>query len=805
MEGYKEQGARSKRTIQWSSGPWKISKTLAHSTGYNGGHDENPGIVLPVPDITSHGARLRSLLPVLLISLLCLPALLMAQGTAGLNRKTVEIPRLSADVTINGRLDESAWSNAALIEDLHQVFPEEFVTPTQPTQVRVFYTENALYVGATLFESDTSQITDRVLRQGQSLDSDDVFAVIIDPYLDRRNGYRFEVNPNGVRWEGLFQNIIEVEGNWEGIWEVRAQRSEEGWVAEIRIPFQSLSFNPDSTTWGLNFNRIRRVDNESIAWVSYNREVNPSTSGTATGMEGLRQGVGLDVVPSMTLRRNRSFGVGGFKEDHYEPQLDVFYKVTPQLNASLTLNTDFSATEVDDRQVNLTRFNLFFPEKRDFFLRDVDIFEFGQVGSGGFNNISGTGSAAASNPARQNARPFFSRKIGLGPNGQILDLVGGVKLSGRVGDWNVGTLAINQGEESGIGLDSQNIFVGRTVLNVGSRTQVGAIVTDGNPQANIDNTLVGTDVRYRNTSFYGNTVEASAFYQETDTEGLASSENASYGLNLFLPNAQGWQGLYQYKRVEENFFPAVGFVNQTDIEDHHLNFGYREFYAPTAFFRSVALLAEGYRAENLDDGSLNNENLGIRLTSFTNTNDSYWTRYIYYKEILRQPFTIYRASDGSRTITIPAGEYSWDEGFIGMSFGGQRRLSGSLMMFAGEYYDGSHFQKNGNVTWRPNRNFSLAFNFTENAIKLPGGNFTVRLFGINSQYAFSSTLSWSNLIQYDNISENLGWNSRLHWVPRAGQQAFLVLNWGLQDRDKDNHFDSTVADLSLKFNYTFRF
>ena len=744
---------------------------------------------------------------VLLSAMLCLLMMTQsyAQETTGLNRKTVEIPRLDADISINGRLDESAWSRAALVEDLHQVFPEEFVSPSQPTRVLVFYTETAIYVGATMVESDPGQITDRVLRQGQSLDSDDVFAVIIDPYLDRRNGYRFEVNPNGVRWEGLFQNIIEVESNWEGIWEVRSQRNEEGWVAEIRIPFQSLSFNPDSSSWGLNFNRIRRVDNENIAWVSYNREVNPSTSGTATGLESLRQGVGLDVVPSMTLRRNRQFGPGGFTENHYEPQLDVFYKITPQLNASLTMNTDFSATEVDDRQVNLTRFNLFFPEKRDFFLRDVDIFEFGQIGSGGFNNVSGTGSAAASNPARQSARPFFSRKIGLGPNGQILDLVGGVKLSGRVGDWNVGTLMINQGEENSLGLDSQNIFVGRTVLNVGSRTQVGAIVTDGNPQANIDNTLVGTDVRYRNTSFYGNTVEASAFYQQTDTEGLANSDNASYGVNLFLPNAQGWQGLYQYKRVEENFNPAVGFVNNRDVQDHHLNLGYRQFYAPTAFFRSIALLAEGYRQENLDDGTLNNENLGIRLTSFTNTNDSYWTRYIYYKEVLRQPFTIYRASDGSRTITIPAGEYSWDEGFIGMSFGGQRRLSGSLMMFAGEYYDGSHFQKNGNITWRPNRNFSLAFTFNENAIKLPDGNFTVRLYGINSQYAFSSTLSWSNLVQYDNVSENLGLNSRLHWIPRAGQQAFLVLNWGLQDRDKDNYFDSTVADLSLKLNYTYRF
>lgn len=742
---------------------------------------------------------------ILFAGLLLLSCAVFAQptGEAGRVVKSVEIPQLADRPTINGVLDEAVWSRAALIEDFHQVFPEEYVTPTQPTRVRIFYTQDALYVGARMLEADPGQITDRVLRQGQSLDADDVFAIILDPYLDRRNGYRFEVNPNGVRWEGLFQNIIEVESNWDGIWEARAQKDDHGWTAEIRIPFQSLSFNPDSSSWGMNFNRIRRGSNENIAWMSNNREINPSTAGTATGLAGLRQGVGLDIVPSMTLRRSRTYGTDGFSDNNSEPQLDLFYKITPQLNASLTLNTDFSATEVDDRQVNLTRFNLFFPEKRDFFLRDVDIFEFGQIGSGGFNSLSGTGSAAISAPARQNARPFFSRKIGLSADGQTIDLDGGVKVSGRVGDWNLGTLVIRQGETADI--DSQDVFVGRTVLNVGSRTQVGAIVTDGNSQGDIDNSLVGADIRYRNTAFHGNTVELSAYYEETETEGIANEDNASYGVNFFLPNAQGWQALYQYKRVEENFFPALGYVNVNDIEDHHMNVGYRHFLKPDDFFRSAALILEAYRAENLNDGSLNNQNVGLRLTTFTNSNDSYWTRYVRYKEVLPEPFTIYRASDGSRAITIPAGAYSWNEGFVGMSWGGHRRISGGLQFWSGDYYDGEHLQTNGNLTWRPNQHFALTLTSTSNRIELSNGDFTLRLYGLNFQYAFSSTLSWSNLIQYDNVSENAGFNSRLHWIPRAGQQAFLVLNWGLSDTDKDNHFDSTFADLSLKFNYTFRF
>jgi hypothetical protein len=169
------------------------------------------------------------------------------------------------------------------------------------------------------------------------------------------------------------------------------------------------------------------------------------------------------------------------------------------------------------------------------------------------------------------------------------------------------------------------------------------------------------------------------------------------------------------------------------------------------------------------------------------------------------PFTIYRASDGSRTVTIPAGLYSWNEFLASLQFGGQRRLSGNYYLQGGDYYSGTHLQHRGNITWRPNRNFAIDVSATQDRIELPGGNFTVRLFGINSQYAFSSTLSWSNLIQYDNVSENMGFNSRLHWIPKAGQQAFVVLNWGLIDPDNDNRFDSTLADLSLKFNYTLRF
>src|SRR5688572_25421048 len=522
------------------------------------------------------------------------------EGSEGGN--TLEIPFLSADVSIDGIIDEAVWDQAVYIDDFHQFQPVEYGEPTQRTEVRLFYTEDALYISARMLETDPSRITANVLRQGQALGSDDAFIVILDPYLDRRNGYRFEVNANGVRWEGLFQNITEVEGSWDGIWQTRARIDERGWSSEMRIPFQTISFNPDSDTWGINFGRTIRRNAESLAWVSRNRQMNPSISGTATGLVGMKQGIGLDAVTSLVVRKERLFGAAGAESENFEPQLDLYYRLTSQLNASLTINTDFSATEVDNRQVNLTRLGLFFPEKRDFFIRDSDIFEFGQIGLGGLQGATGNSSYPGS--SIQNARPFFSRRIGLSPTGLPIDINAGAKLSGRVGDWNVGSLLINQAEDERLGIDPRNIFVGRASLNVLEESTVGVIATHGDPQSNLDNNLVGTDFLYRNSRLPGGkTVQASGFYQQTSTDGR-EGDDASYGVSLAYPNNQGWRGGYSYKQVEKNFYPAVGFVSQTDMKDHALDLSYSHFLAPGGLIRSVTGYVDGYRSSSLDDGNV---------------------------------------------------------------------------------------------------------------------------------------------------------------------------------------------------------
>ncbi len=241
------------------------------------------------------------------------------------------------------------------------------------------------------------------------------------------------------------------------------------------------------------------------------------------------------------------------------------------------------------------------------------------------------------------------------------------------------------------------------------------------------------------------------------------------------------------------------------MDEHALDFGYRHFYRPGRLLRSTYLGFDGYRANYFDTGTLNNQNIGLRITNQTNSGDGIFMRLIRNNEVLRAPFTINRSSNGRSRTVIPAGSYQFNDMLIGLDIASQRKLSGRMSTRIGDYYDGNRMQRGIDLTWRPTARYNLGGGYTETVIRLPQGNFTVRLFTLQTQIAFSNTLSWTTLLQYDNVSEVMGFNSRLHWIPEAGREVFVVFNYGLNDLDKDNDFTSTTADLSVKFNYTFRF
>jgi hypothetical protein len=718
-----------------------------------------------------------------------------AQEAGAESLKTVRVVRVDTPPVIDGVLDEAIWDQAEVITDFHQIRPGDGVAPSEPTELYLLYDDDAFYIGARMYDSEPELIAAPTIRHGQGLGSDDRLVVIIDPFNTRRGGYRFETNANGIRHDALYQTFSSFQSDWTVIWDTAASIFETGWMAELAIPFKSLPFDPETEEWGFNFGRGIRRRGEEMAWVSRNRQYNPSIVGLATGMTEMDQGLGLDVVPAMSLTRQHEFDPG-VRDSRIEPSLDVFYRLTPSLNAALTINTDFSATEVDNRQVNLTRFSLFFPEKRDFFLNDADLFLFGGIGGGGNND----GNQASSRPSRENARPFFSRRIGLSAAGTPVDLEYGGRVSGRVGRWNVGSLAIRQ--DSFETIDASNLFVGRITANVLEESKVGMIATDGDPQSNLDNSVVGLDFRYVNSRLSGDRVlEADAWYQRSDTEGLDGDDGA-FGFALGMPNNEGFRGGIGYKEVEANFNPAMGFVNRSNIRDLTADAGYRHYFGDGLLQRVFF----GIDAQQIDvlGGGLQSEIVKFRLLEIeTNSRDEFEASYTTNEEVVTTAFTIYE--DQTRVVQIQPGRYSFDEAEIGFETGNQRRLSGGLSYLSGDFYNGRRENVGVGFGWQKSRNFTMSLNYDYNDIELPQGSFITRLVSLDTEYALSSTLYWVSLVQYDNVSEEIGINTRLQWIPKAGQEGFIVLNHNLRDPDKDNSFASDFSDLSIKFKYTFRF
>ena len=711
--------------------------------------------------------------------MLALPA--TVAGAADGMDKQLRIVRLETAPRIDGVLDEAMWEQATPVDDFHQVEPLEFARPGERTEVRVFFTKDAVYVGARMYQ-DPSRITANIQKQGADAQiyDDDWFGFDVDPWNARRNGYFFLVNPNGVRWDGAFKNISGLDNDWTGIWQAEARRDEQGWTAEFELPFSSVSFNPDTAAWGFNFERRIARAGEYIAWSSRGQQVNPSTNGAVTGFADMNQGLGLGIVPAVVARTTDE---SGKTSNELEPSLDVFYRFTPELTGALTVNTDFSATDVDTRRVNLTRFSLFFPEKRDFFLRDADIFEFGQLDA--------------------NGRPFFSRRIGLNRYGRPIDIDYGGKVSGHFGAFDLGSLYIRQGADPETGVGERDLLVARAARHVFEESSVGVILTHGDPQSEQDNTLTGADFSLRNSRLPGGrTLRFDGWFQHSDSGEFAGVGDA-WGLALSTTRPVGWIGSAAYKHIEDGFAPAMGFVNRAGIEDLTSDGGYRWRFGRDRPLSLVEVGGEYYRADTLADGRLGSSLAGLHVNADNQQGDKAWLGVYETREQFAEDFIIYAAKDGSRSVVIPAGQYTFVEGRARLTSNAARRVSGGLTLRGGEYYDGTHQSGELELAWKPNRHLNTFVSLLQDHIQLPGGDFTVRLASVGITAAFDAHWSWTNVAQYDNVSEVLGVNSRLHWTPRAGRNAYLVVNHGREELGSGSNVNSWL--IALKYNHDLRY
>lgn len=715
--------------------------------------------------------------------------------------KRFRINRISEAPQIDGRIDPAEWQEAARISDMHEIEPVEFTTPSERTVWYFAYDDRALYVAGYAYDSEPDQISASVLRQGGNLWPDDRMSLIIDPFNNKRSGYSFTLNPNGVREEAIYATPTRPSDEWDGIWRGAAQIVDDGWTMEMAIPFNTITFDPENETWGVNvWRRIVRKA-ERMGWESRSGATNPTVAGEVYGLTGMSQGVGLDIIPSVssTYLNDR---VDSTTDSDVNPSVDISYKITPSVNGLLTFNTDFAATEVDGRQLNLQRFSLFFPEKRAFFLTDFDIFQFGGVASGG-----GFGNRTVGMRSGTNGLAFFSRRIGLSSDRQPVDIIAGGKVSGRIGDIDFGTLYILQDEyqtSSGEFVDQSDLVVSRVSTGVLEESSVGAIFTYGNPGSNQNSTLIGTDFLYRNTRIGANrSAEGRFWLQKSDNAGV-DGDDMAWSATFGLPSRIGLEGGVQIHEVQENFDPALGFANRTGVRLYGGELGYRRNREGDVFVREVSHGLEVARWEYLDTGNVQSQEISFDYLSLrSSAGDFFRLDLKLQKEGLlpgEQPLD-------RIGISMPDGEHSFERYGLFFRTASFRKFRGQLRIEDGGYFDGDRLSVNPELEWRPNEHLAFSLEYRYSKYDFPGGQkATTRQITFENEISFNSKISLVTLAQYDNLSEDIGINSRFRYNLSAGQDIWFVLNHNM-NRDVliDDRFRSTETLAAAKIRYTFRY
>ncbi|MSR63513.1 MAG: hypothetical protein EXS08_13810 [Planctomycetes bacterium] len=673
--------------------------------------------------------------------------------------------------TLDGRLDDFAWQAAEASDAFVQVEPREGEPPSERTEIRTLFDADHLYLAIHCFDREPGGIIGTQMKRDADLDTDDRVLIVLDTFEDHRNGYLFAMNPAGAKLDALIANNGEdLNESWDAIWEGRATIDATGWSVEIALPFKSLSFRPELTSWGFNVQRVikRRLENDR--WASPRRNLRlfqVSEAGTIAGLAGIRQGLGLDVVPFFTTRWNDD---GSDRDLTGKPGLDAFYRVSSGLGAALTFNTDFSDTEVDRNPVNLTRFPLFFPEKRDFFLQDAGIFQFADLG--------------------RDLVPFFSRRIGLDDQRKEVPILVGAKLTGRAGDYNLGVLGAHT-EASGT-FDAADLFVTRVSKNVGEQSTIGGILTHGDPNGRDANTVVGFDANFGTSDFLGDrNLRASAWVLESFDE---TADDVAFGAALSYPN-DVWSWELRAKEIQQDFEPALGFVPRTGVRTYSAEIGFEPLLN-----RAVRRLEFGIEptvvtnlADEVESAEAPLQFLGIVWDS----GDELKLQVIPAYESLDQPFDI------QDDVTIPVGDYDFLRWRVEAESALKRRVSGAAAIEIGDFFDGTRSDFESEASWRPSRYFTGEVGYEQNRVELPDGSFVTHQGTLRLDAAFSPDLTWSNFLQFDNEDDALGWNSRLQWILRPGQELNLVYNETLE---RDAGELTTVSQgAALKLQYTLRF
>lgn len=681
---------------------------------------------------------------------------------------------------IDGFVNDEIWDEAAIIDELFQREPLPGAPATEKTQFLFLFDRNNIYVGIRCFDK-SGRVTAKELARDVSLGEDDRIQVIFDTYLDGRNGYWFQIGPRGSIGDALVsENGKDFNKSWDGLWDGKAKITEEGWEAELIIPFKTLAFKKGEDTWGLKLIRYIKRKSESSYWPATSLNADRfqiSDAGRITGLEEITQGIGLDIVPWATGGLSRK--VNEDTNPVLDGGLDLFYQITPSLKAAITVNTDFAQTEVDEKQINLTRFSLYFPEKRDFFLDGASYFTFGIIGD-------------RENPEGSRMIPFFSRRIGLDANGDPVTIRYGGKFTGKTGNWNIGLLHVKDDNE----WDNSGYTAGRVTRNFGKQSSVGVLATNGNALSEDDNFLAGIDIRLATPEFRGNrNIIFNLYGVKSFTPGL-KGDDLSLGSEINYPNDL-LNFRAGYLQIGSNFTPGLGFVPRKNIRDYYGSF----ILGPRPKNSKILQVKTGFDfnfISDLSEGTLQSGEVDIKYSDIIFISGdmiSLGSQYSF--EALDEEFNIFG------TIAIPGGEYNFWRHTLALSSAKRRNLWAAIKTGLGTFYSGTRSDLLIQTGYKIGVPVYLGLESDRRWVRLREGDFITQIYRINLNLLFGPGLTWYNFAQYENKSETIGWQSRFQWIIKPGKEIFLTFNSPLID--PFDRFRTQVYEARVKVKYTIRF
>ncbi|MGE3842589.1 MAG: DUF5916 domain-containing protein [Vicinamibacterales bacterium] len=691
------------------------------------------------------------------------PPVAPAMVSRGPEGVTIRAVRLDAPLNLDGRLDDALYTTVLPVGGFIQNEPQEGVPATEQTDVWISFDDENVYVSARCWDSEPqNMVVNEMRRDNQGIQNGDNLSVVFDTFYDRRNGVFFQTNPVGALRDQQATDEGNTNPDWNAVWDAKARRDERGWTMEMAIPFKSLRYNGGgSQTWGINMRRVVKWKNETSFLVplpaSYGTSglFRMSLAASLVGIEVPSQRPTLDVKPYVKggLITNRSVQPRVNDDVTGDVGFDVKYGLTKGLTADITVNTDFAQVEEDEQQVNLTRFSLQFPEKRDFFLEGQGIFAFG-----GVRQRAGNTSVTPF--------VFFSRQIGITSGGEVPIIAGG-RVTGRVGDYSLGLLNIETGSSDTAKTDNVNFSVVRLKRDVLRRSAIGIIGTQ-RPARNGDgfNQVVGADAAL---AFYQN-VAISAYYARSRTPGYSNRDESSYYSRLdYAPDRYGFN--LEYLSVGDGFNPEIGFLRRQ---------AFRRSFAQGRFSprpQSSHRVRKYTFETSLDyitspSGRLESREWKGNFQTDFSSGDSWSVEGSRFYEWLPAPFAV------ATGVTVPSGGYAFDEIRLNYTLGQQHMISGSVDVSHGSFYTGDRTSAGYNGRVNLGGVLGIEPRVTINWIDLPEGQFTSKLVSTRVSLMFSPRLALTSLVQYNSSSASLSSNVRLRWEYAPGSDLFVVYSDG---------------------------